>query len=108
MYTYINNRFIDELMPNLAPPEFAVMLVIFRKTEGEGLPSASIGLSDFESVTGLTRPTIVKAIGGLIDLGLIEVTKTPPRKAVYTPASMSGDISTIKANLLARKGTKNG
>ena len=61
-YLKIPNEFVDDWMTELAPSETVIFLIILRKTLGYQKSEDWISLSQFEAATGLSRPTVIKAL----------------------------------------------
>lgn len=64
MYTRMPNWIIEQL-PTLSAPAVKIILLVARKTIGWNRTRDAISLSQFEAGTGITRPTIVKALAEL-------------------------------------------
>lgn len=64
MYTRLPNWIIEQL-PTLSAPAVKIILLVARKTIGWNRTRDAISLSQFEAGTGITRPTIVKALAEL-------------------------------------------
>jgi phage replication O-like protein O len=73
MFTQLPNNFVDEHMRKLDAPAVLVYLVVCRQTVGWQKESDSISLSQFELVTGLSRPTVIRAIRALVQVNLVSV-----------------------------------
>lgn len=74
-YTIVCNDFFDKYLNKLSPAAVKVFLVVDRKTEGWHKKVDRISISQFEQYTGLTKPTILRAIKELIEERLIEEEK---------------------------------
>jgi len=82
-YSQVPNDYLDWIMPTLSPSEHVVMTYMFRQTIGYHELNRHLTLEDFEhgrkrsdgtpldAGTGLSRPTIQKALRSLTDLGLL-------------------------------------
>lgn len=75
MYTKLPNEFVDDVMPTISAISTVVYLAIARRTIGWQKDSDSISLSQLVRATGLTRPSVVKAINELTQRNLIAVTR---------------------------------
>lgn len=69
-YTKTPN-FIFEIMPQLSPAEFKVIMVVVRQTFGFHKERDAISLSQFMSMTSLSRQGVINAIASLIEKGFI-------------------------------------
>lgn len=65
-FTRINNAVFDHLMHYCTPAAFMIYMVIWRKTEGWHKEWDAISYSQFEELTGLSRPTVWRAIQYLL------------------------------------------
>ena len=74
-FTQVPNVVLDELAAKLSDSAFKLYVVLIRKTKGWDKERDAISISQFEKVTGKSRPTVVKAIDELIKLRLIKKTK---------------------------------
>lgn len=71
-YTRIVNKIIDDLAgANLLGSEFRIVLCVIRKTYGFNKKSDRISLSQFEKATGLSHPTVNKALKNLVKMALL-------------------------------------
>jgi hypothetical protein len=87
-YTNVPDEFLDFYVPYLSESELKVSLYIIRRTFGFKKEADSISLSQLENGivtkdgrvldygTGLSRPSIVNAIKGLLEKGIIEAEKS--------------------------------
>jgi phage replication O-like protein O len=75
MYTRLPNWIIEQL-PTVSAPAVKIILLVARKTIGWNRARDAISLSQFESGTGITRPTIVKAIEELERAKILVVYKS--------------------------------
>ena len=113
-YTNVPDEFFDYYVPYLSESELKVSLYIIRRTFGFKKEADTISLSQLENGivtkdgrvldygTGLSRPSIVKAIKGLIEKGIIQAEKNKSRSG--------GDAATTyKLHMKANKegGVKN-
>ena len=92
-YTQIPNAYLDKLMYQLSPAENLVMLFIMRKTFGWQKQSDIISYSQIQKGTGLSRPTVSKALKGLIQNNLINA--TPAGKSMEYHVIFSDDDEPI-------------
>ncbi|WP_151981534.1 replication protein [Acinetobacter guerrae] len=67
----VPNAFVDEVLDKISDSACKIYLVICRKTRGWNKEMDSISLSQFEDITGKSRPTIVKCLKELIKVGLV-------------------------------------
>ncbi len=72
-YTQLSNHFIDTEMRHLSASAVCVYLCICRHTTGWHKESDAISLSQFQTMTGMSKPTIIKAIKELSGRGIISV-----------------------------------
>jgi hypothetical protein len=63
--------FLDALMPAVTPHEFVVLLFVWRKTVGWDKARDWISLSQMQKGTGLSRNTILRAVGLWCSVGLV-------------------------------------
>lgn len=71
-YTRIHNEILEMLAKTrLAPLEFALLMVIFRKTYGYQKKNDVISISQFCESTGANRIGIIKALNNLLRLNII-------------------------------------
>lgn len=76
-YTRVVNRLLEELAhAKLLGAEYAVCLYLMRKTYGFQKKSDQVSLSQFEAGTGLSRPTVVKALKNLQLVKVLKLVKT--------------------------------
>lgn len=74
-FTQVPNVVVDELASQLSDSAFKLYVVLIRKTKGWDQARDAISISQFEKITGKSRPTVVKAIEELVKLRLIKKTK---------------------------------
>ena len=67
----VPNAFVDEVLDKISDSACKIYLVICRKTRGWNKEMDSISLTQFEEITGKSRPTIVKCLKELIKVGLV-------------------------------------
>lgn len=67
----VPNAFVDEVLGKISDASCKLYLVICRKTRGWNKETDSISLSQFEDITGKSRPTVVKCLNELIQAGLV-------------------------------------
>ena len=72
-FTQVSNHFIDTVLPRLSASAIVVYIVICRKTAGWHKQYDEIAISQFVTLTGLTKPTIIRAIRELIAGGIINM-----------------------------------
>ncbi|MBP8005846.1 MAG: replication protein [Acinetobacter sp.] len=72
----ITNAFVDEAMDKISDASVKIYLLIVRKTRGWGKDFDSLSLSQLESLSGKSRPTVVKCLNELVKVGLVK--KHPP------------------------------
>ncbi len=71
-YTRIHNEILEMLAKTrLAPLEFALLIVIFRKTYGYQKKNDVISISQFCESTGANRIGVIKALNNLVRLKII-------------------------------------
>lgn len=74
-YTQVPNVVIDDLASKLSDSAFKIYVVLIRKTKGWEQKRDAIAISQFCELTGKTKPTVIKALDELINLGLIKKTR---------------------------------
>ena len=74
-YTQVPNVVIDDLAAKLSDSAFKIYVVLIRKTKGWERKRDAIAISQFCDLTGKSKPTVIKALDELINLGLIKKTK---------------------------------
>ena len=67
----VPNAFVDEVLNKISDASCKLYLVICRKTRGWNKEMDSISLSQFEEITGKSRPTVVKCLTELVKVGLV-------------------------------------
>jgi hypothetical protein len=67
----VPNAFVDEVLNKISDASCKLYLVICRKTRGWNKEMDSISLTQFEEITGKSRPTIVKSLKELTKVGLV-------------------------------------
>lgn len=73
----VPNAFVDEVLAKISDASSKIYLVICRKTRGWNKEMDSISLTQFEEITGKSRPTVIKCLRELIKFGLVvELTST--------------------------------
>ena len=65
------NAFVDEVMWQIGDVAAKLYVIICRKTRGWYKEVDSISLSQFQKISGKSRPTITKALAELIQVGLV-------------------------------------
>ena len=70
-FTQTPNDLIDHWLPHLGHAELKVLLVIIRKTFGWHKQRDRISLTQLQTITGLERTHITKAVKGLVEKDLI-------------------------------------
>lgn len=70
-YTQTPNAFFDEIMRDLNESELKVFLAITRKTFGWKKSRDRISLSQIVEMTGLSKPSVLSGIKGLVNKDLI-------------------------------------
>ena len=83
MYTQVPNHFIDEVLATISASSAVVYLVICRQTRGWHKQSDAISISQFMKMTGLTKPTILRALMELEKRGIIN-THTSSKTYAYS------------------------
>lgn len=66
-FTQIPNELFDDYITKLTPTAFVILLVIFRKTIGWHKLEDDISVTQFQEVTGYSRPTVIKCLKELIE-----------------------------------------
>lgn len=67
----VPTAFVDEVMSQISDVAAKLYLIICRKTRGWHKEVDSISLSQFQKISGKSRPTITKALAELIQVGLV-------------------------------------
>lgn len=67
----VPTAFVDEVMSQISDVAAKLYLIICRKTRGWHKEVDSISLSQFQKISGKSRPTITKALTELIQVGLV-------------------------------------
>ncbi len=67
----VPNAFVDEVLDKISDASCKLYLVICRKTRGWNKEMDSISLTQFEAITGKSRPTVIKCVRELIKVGLV-------------------------------------
>lgn len=67
----VPNAFVDQVLCQISDVGAKLYLIICRKTRGWFKEEDSISLSQFQKLSGKSRPTIVKALDELIQVGLV-------------------------------------
>ena len=71
-YTRIHNEILETLAKvRLSPLEFALLMVIFRKTYGYQKKNDVISISQFCEITGASRTGVIEALNNLVRLKII-------------------------------------
>lgn len=74
-YTQVPNVVIDDLASKLSDSAFKIYVVLIRKTKGWEQKRDAIAISQFCELTGKSKPTVIKCLDELINLGLIKKTR---------------------------------
>lgn len=74
-YTQVPNVVIDDLASKLSDSAFKIYVVLIRKTKGWEQKRDAIAISQFCEITGKSKPTVIKCLDELINLGLIKKTR---------------------------------
>lgn len=83
-HTQIANEFIDKYMHQLNGAAVKVFLVIARQTIGWHKDIDPVAISQLEIKTGLTKKTIISAVGDLVDADIITATKNTGKTTKYS------------------------
>lgn len=67
----VPNAFVDDVLCQISDVAAKLYLIICRKTRGWFKEVDSISLSQFQKISGKSRPTVTKAIAELIQVGLV-------------------------------------
>ncbi|AOA59920.1 replication protein [Acinetobacter larvae] len=67
----VPNAFVDEVLDKISDAACKMYLVICRKTRGWNKEYDAISLTQFEEITGKSRPTVIKCLRELIKVGLV-------------------------------------
>ena len=68
----ITNAFVDDAMNKLSDASVKIYLLIVRKTRGWGKESDSLSLTQLEELSRKSRPTVVKCLNELVEVGLVQ------------------------------------
>lgn len=100
-YTAIANELFERIVKTpLLGSEFQVVLFVIRKTYGFHKKHDQISLTQFEKGTGVSRPTIIKAIKNLVQMNML--VKTPlPAKTVFS-VNKDWESWVVKTGLLVK------
>ncbi|HGX6692391.1 replication protein [Acinetobacter baumannii] len=101
-YTQVPNVVVDELASQLSDSAFKLYVVLIRKTKGWDQSRDAISISQFEKITGKSRPTVVKAIEELVKLRLIRKTRCTKFGNEYE-LNLSFSIDGILLNFPSKK-----
>lgn len=101
-YTQVPNVVVDELASQLSDSAFKLYVVLIRKTKGWDQARDAISISQFEKITGKSRPTVVKAIDELVKLRLIRKTRCTKFGNEYE-LNLSFSIDGILLNFPSKK-----
>lgn len=74
-YTQVPNIVIDDLAAKLSDSAFKIYVVLIRKTKGWEQKRDAIAISQFMEITGKSKPTVIKCLDELTNLGLIKKTR---------------------------------
>lgn len=74
-YTQVPNVVIDDLASKLSDSAFKIYVVLIRKTKGWEQKRDAIAISQFCEITGKSKPTVIKCLDELTNLGLIKKTR---------------------------------
>lgn len=97
-YTKLTNSFIDDVMPTISATSTVVFLAMLRRTVGWQKESDTISLSQLVRATGLSRPTVIKAISELRNQKLIAVSHQ--RADLVSESNMYTILCTSQESLL--------
>lgn len=67
----VPNAFVDDVLCQIGDVSAKLYLIICRKTRGWYKEHDSISLSQFQDLSGKSRPTVIRALSELIQFGLI-------------------------------------
>ncbi|WP_353173089.1 replication protein [Acinetobacter rudis] len=67
----VPNAFVDEVLNKISDAACKLYLVVCRKTRGWNKEYDSISLTQFEEITGKSRPTVIKSVRELVKVGLL-------------------------------------
>lgn len=93
-YNKVLNDVFDVVQPNVSPVAFSVFMAVWRKTVGFNKKSDRISLTQLEKATGLTRPTVIKAMAELV-----------AKKLILDASNKRGNSYEIQLNNLTSKNT---
>lgn len=82
-FTQVSNHFIDNDMNALSASATVVYIAICRKTAGWHKQYDEISLSQFVALTGLSKPTILRALIELESRGIINTQKNARQSSSY-------------------------
>jgi len=75
-YVSVPNTLIDIVLPLLSPTEWKVFTLLWRETIGRQRWSTRLSLSRIQTLSGLSRPTVNRAIQSLKGSGLFDLKNT--------------------------------
>lgn len=75
-YVSVPNVLIDIVLPLLGPTEWKVFTILWRETIGRQRWSTRLSLSRIRTLSGLSRPTVNRAIQSLRHSGLFDLKNT--------------------------------
>jgi len=100
-YTQVSNYAIDHILQTVAPSTWVVIQVTIRLTKGYHRNETDITLKQYEKLTGLTQPTIIKALAQALDREII-IRKKKGKGFVYSlNRDMAIDLSTKESLVIA-------
>lgn len=97
------NAFVDIAMKELSPTANMLYVVIVRKTRGWQKNKDAISLTQFETITGLSRKTVIKALGELIEYGFVKEYEQKTAKSAKSYALNDSVFSTLVESPLVEK-----
>lgn len=86
-FTKVDNLLLEYGITLFSPSEFKVFMFIWRKLPGWNKYSDRISYSQFVERTGLTMPTVRRAIEGLVLRGLIRCTPQKYKRGHHAPSA---------------------
>lgn len=104
-YTQTPNELFDEQMREMDDSELRIMLVTIRKTLGYHKKSDPISLTQYQELSGLSRPGVLAGLRKCIAKGLIREVATRGRRGVKAYELVFEEDTTSKVSLPVEENT---
>ena len=92
------NIFVDEGVKNLSPTACVLYVVIVRKTRGWQKNKDAISLTQFESITGMSRKTVIRGLDELVSCNFVKEYTSKIRGSTKSYALNDSVFSTLLEN----------